>query len=88
VTMEMSDSDYAVLRHVVGWLEQHAGKDAPEYPELDAATRVVNNIARRRERDSSKRPRLTSPFTRAVVDVRPATVDAEPAGSASDDSSG
>jgi hypothetical protein len=53
VTIEMSDSDYAALRHVVGWLEQHAGNDATEYPELEAVTRVVNDIARRREPDSS-----------------------------------
>jgi hypothetical protein len=74
VTMEISDGDYAVLRRAVEWLQEHAGNDAPEYPDLQTATRVVGNIAQRREQDSSKR-RPPSPFTGAVVHIRPATGD-------------
>jgi hypothetical protein len=44
----MSDHDYAILLAAVGWIEHHAGKDAPDYPALDILTHVVNNISERR----------------------------------------
>jgi len=53
----MSDRDYAILLAAVGWIENHAGKDAPEYPEIEMLTYVVNNISRRREPSDGTTPR-------------------------------
>jgi len=50
VKVSMSDQDYAALLRAAGWVAEHAGKDAPTYPDLDRLTEVVSNIARRRER--------------------------------------
>jgi hypothetical protein len=49
VKVSMSDQDYAALLRAAGWVAEHAGKDAPAYPELDRLIEVVSNIARRRE---------------------------------------
>jgi hypothetical protein len=72
VTVELSDSDYAVLRRVAEWLQQHAGIDAPEYPDIEIVMRVVDNIARRRQPDSSKE-RSRSVVSGGPVDIGPAT---------------
>jgi hypothetical protein len=43
----MSDHDYGLLVQAVGWIEDHAGVDAPEYPHLDRLSSVVICIAKR-----------------------------------------
>jgi hypothetical protein len=49
----MSDHDYRLLVEAAGWIERHAGVDAPAYPRLDRLSSVVNCIARRREPEIS-----------------------------------
>ena len=53
----MSDRDYAILLAAIGWIENHAGKDAPDYPEIEILTHVVNNISQRREPSNGPTPR-------------------------------
>jgi len=50
MTVAMSDRDYAVLAEAAGWVRLHSGADAPEYAELGDLRRVVDGIARRRQR--------------------------------------
>jgi len=57
VTVAMSDRDYAILLAAIGWIENHAGKDAPDYPEIEILTHVVNNISQRREPSDGPIPR-------------------------------
>jgi hypothetical protein len=57
VTVAMSDRDYAILLAAIGWIEHHAGKDAPNYPEIEMLTHVVNNISQRREPSDGPTPR-------------------------------
>ena len=57
MTVAMSDRDYAILLGAIGWIENHAGKDAPEYPEIEMLTYVVNNISQRREPSDGPTPR-------------------------------
>ena len=54
MTVAMNDRDYAILLAAIGWIENHAGKDAPEYPEIEMLTYVVNNISQRREVESQR----------------------------------
>lgn len=67
----MSNTDYAELVAAAQWIEQHAGKDAPEYPKIDKLSRVVADIARRRQPDSSQ-PWRPPPVDETVVDLRKA----------------
>ena len=57
MTVSMNDRDYAILLAAIGWIENHAGKDAPEYPEIEMLTYVVNNISQRREPSDGPTPR-------------------------------
>jgi hypothetical protein len=57
VTVAMSDRDYAILLAAIGWIENHAGKDAPDYPKIEMLTHVVNNISQRREPSDGPTPR-------------------------------
>jgi hypothetical protein len=70
VTVAMSDHDYGLLVEAVGWIEQHAAVDAPEYPHLPSLSLVVDNIAKRQTPRDSKDPRPTSPSGAVVVDLR------------------
>jgi hypothetical protein len=70
VTVAMSDHDYGLLVQAVGWIEHHAGADAPEYPHLPSLSGVVDNIAKRRVRGSSKDRGAASPGKGVVVDLR------------------
>jgi hypothetical protein len=70
VTVAMSDHDYGLLVQAVGWIEQHAGADAPEYPHLRSLSGVVDNIAKRRVRGSSKHGTTASTGGEIVVDLR------------------
>jgi len=45
----MSDTDYALLVQAVGWIERHAGVDAPDYPGLERLLTLLDNIAGRQE---------------------------------------
>jgi len=69
VTVAMSDHDYGLLVQAVGWIEHHAGADAPEYPHLRTLSGVVDNIAKRRVRGSSK-DRTAASAGGVVVDLR------------------
>src|SRR5476649_1558071 len=53
----MSDRDYAILLSAIGWIENHAGKDAPDYPKIEMLTHVVNSISQRREPSDGPTPR-------------------------------
>jgi hypothetical protein len=75
VTVAMSDHDYGVLVEAAGWIEYHAGKDAPEYPHLPRLSGVVDNIAKRRIRDYSKDPQTAVPQGGAIIHLRRATRD-------------
>jgi hypothetical protein len=44
VVVRVSDSQYLVLLNAVRWIEQHAGIDAPEYPQLRMLTEVVDSL--------------------------------------------
>ena len=57
MTVAMSDRDYAILLAAIGWIENHAGKDAPDYPKIEMLTHVVNNISQRREPSDGPTPR-------------------------------
>jgi hypothetical protein len=57
VTVAMSDRDYAILLAAIGWIENHAGKDAPDYPKIEMLTHLVNNISQRREPSDGPTPR-------------------------------
>jgi len=50
MTIAMSDRDYAVLVEAAGWVRLHSGSDAPEYAEVENLRRVVDGIAKRRQR--------------------------------------
>lgn len=47
MTVAMSDRYYAVLVQAAGWVKDHAGDDAPEYPDRLELSQVVDNIAKR-----------------------------------------
>jgi hypothetical protein len=89
----MSDDDYQVLVHAVGWIERHAGFDAPEYPQPQELAHlvdtmrggVVSPLARdragnRRDRDATERDRDADDRDRKADnrDTR-ALLDGEPA---------
>jgi len=57
VTVAMSDRDYAILLAAIGWIENHAGKGAPDYPKIEMLTHVVNSISQRREPSDGPTPR-------------------------------
>jgi hypothetical protein len=75
VTVAMSDHDYGILVGAVGWIEHHAGSDAPAYPQLPRLSEVVDNIAKRRIPECSKGRRLASAGGGVVVDLRRARGD-------------
>jgi hypothetical protein len=75
VTVAMSDHDYGLLVEAVGWIEHHAGADAPEYPHLPSLSGVVDNIAKRQVCGSSKDRRVASTDGGVVVDLRRARRD-------------
>jgi hypothetical protein len=66
MTVAMSECEYRVLTEAVAWIEMHAGKDAPECPQMARVSEVVNNIARRREPDGSKQWRPARPVDRLI----------------------
>ena len=45
----MSDHDYGLLLQAVGWIEYHAGLDAPDYPQVGQLSGAVDCIDKRRE---------------------------------------
>lgn len=67
MTVSMSDHDYGLLVQAVGWIEHHAGLDAPEYPHLTALSSVVDCIGKRREPAIAHERQPDSPGTRMVV---------------------
>ncbi len=64
MTVAMSEVDYAVLIEAAGWIRQHAGLDAPEYPRLELLVEVVESIARRRRPPPEESPRVEAPEER------------------------
>jgi hypothetical protein len=71
----MSDHDYGLLVQAVGWIEHHAGADAPEYPHLPRLSDVVDNIAKRRLPEGSNDRWPSSPAMAVVIDLRRARRD-------------
>jgi hypothetical protein len=47
VAMRVTESQYAVLLNALTWIDQHAGIDAPEYPQLRMLTEVVDSLGPR-----------------------------------------
>jgi hypothetical protein len=64
VSVAMSNADFAVLVHAAGWVEQHSGTDAPEYPQMDMLTHVVDGISRRRHEPSDDGEQSSFSFER------------------------
>jgi hypothetical protein len=56
VTVAMSDHDYGLLLEAVGWIEQYAGVDAPDYPHMARIAEVVTNISKRWQPDREVAP--------------------------------
>ena len=77
MTVAMSDHDFGVLLQAVGWIEQHARLDAPDYPLLEELSSVMNNIAKRREPESPYQRRPDSPGTKMVVYLIGSTSEGE-----------
>jgi hypothetical protein len=61
MTVAMSDADYAVLVEAAGWIRQHSGIDAPDYPRLERLVEVVDSIARRRQQPLEDFPSVEPP---------------------------
>ncbi len=93
MTVEMSDDDYAVLVDAVGWIERHAGIDAPVYPQPQDLVYLVDSMqgeaaspmardraGNRRDRDATERDRDADDRDRKADnrDTR-ALLDGEPA---------
>jgi hypothetical protein len=49
VNVAMSDHDYGALHQALGWIECHAGVDAPGFRDIEELSSVVSNIAKHRE---------------------------------------
>src|SRR5471030_239874 len=69
VTVAMSDHDYGLLLQAVGWIEHHAGTDAPEYAGLGRLSLVVDNIGKRREPEMPHESEPVSPGTTAMISL-------------------
>jgi len=63
----MSDHDYGLLLQAVGWIEHHAGTDAPEYAGLGRLSMVVDNIGVRREPEMPHESGPVSPGTEMMI---------------------
>ena len=67
MTVAMSDHDYGLLVQAVGWIEHHAGLDAPDYAGLARLASVVDCIGKRREPEMPHESQPVSPGTQMMV---------------------